>query len=374
MRAVTDEAAREPRPEEGLHPRLLPPGLRGRASVVRLERYWYVVATSEELGKAPLARTLLGAPLVLFREADGRAAALLDRCPHRNVPLSLGRVRDGQLECAYHGWRFDGAGTCKHVPSLVGEADVKGRAATRFATREADGFVWAWGKPGDEPDKEPYRFRLANEPGYTTLRQHVRAECTLHAALENALDVPHTQFLHKGLFRSASRGITIEARVRRTHDRVEAEYVGEPRPTGLVARLLSPSGGLVTHTDRFVLPSVAEVEYAIGTENHLLIATAMTPVSDFETSLYAAVSFRVRVPGRVVKPLVKPFALAIFKQDADLLKTQTDTIRRFGGEQYAWTDIDVLGKHIWRMLRAAERGDAATPPGETHEETVSLIV
>ena len=70
--------------------------------MVRLPQHWFILCTSRELGTRPLARTLQGTPLVLFRDGRGRPAALLDRCPHRNVPLSLGRVRDGQLECNYH--------------------------------------------------------------------------------------------------------------------------------------------------------------------------------------------------------------------------------------------------------------------------------
>ncbi len=55
---------------------------------------------------------------------------------------------------------------------------------------------------------------------------------------------------------------------------------------------------------------------------------------------------------------MKPLALRVFKQDAFILAKQTETIRRFGGEQFASTEIDVLGRHIWRLLKAAERGDA----------------
>ena len=79
--------------------------------------HWYVACLSADLsrkGDRPVKRTILGSPLVLFRDAEGRAAALVDRCPHRNAPLSFGRIRpdDRTLECGYHGWRFDGAGRC----------------------------------------------------------------------------------------------------------------------------------------------------------------------------------------------------------------------------------------------------------------------
>jgi phenylpropionate dioxygenase-like ring-hydroxylating dioxygenase large terminal subunit len=75
-----------------IEPRLAPPSTKGHVSVARPTRWWYVACRSSELRRRPLACTLLGTPLVLFRGEHERPAALLDRCPHRNVPLSLGRV------------------------------------------------------------------------------------------------------------------------------------------------------------------------------------------------------------------------------------------------------------------------------------------
>jgi phenylpropionate dioxygenase-like ring-hydroxylating dioxygenase large terminal subunit len=356
---------------------LTPPPTKGHVSVVRLPRQWFVVATSAELKEKPIARTLQGIPLVLFRDGEGQAASLLDRCPHRNVPLSAGEVAQGQLQCSYHGWRFDKVGACRHIPSLLGESDAKARHAQSYPTIEQDGFIWVYSTPRAEiegfPQTQPYRFAMARAKGYTHVRQVVEAPGTLHATVENALDVPHTAFLHRGLFRAKSRGIEIEAKVTRSKDRVVAEYVGEPRPPGLVGKILSPSGGTVTHFDRFILPSIAEVEYAIGTENHILVASAMTPVTDFVTRIFALVSFRLRVPGALIKPFLQPIALAIFKQDAKVLGMQAESIKRFGGEQFASTEIDVLGRHIWRLLKRAERGDTSGED-DVLEERVRLVV
>ncbi|AKT36084.1 aromatic ring-hydroxylating oxygenase subunit alpha [Chondromyces crocatus] len=372
--SMTPGEEADPGPLVPVRALLAPPQAKVRASVVRLPGQWFIVADASELGRKPVPRMLLGTPLVLFRDGEGRPGALLDRCPHRNVPLSIGDVVEGQLQCVYHGWRFDGRGACRFVPSLIGEPGGKARNATSFATVEQDGFIWVYSTPGEEPTSLPYRFPQLGEQGYTSVRRRVESESTMHAALENALDVPHTQFLHRGLFRSNTRGIQITANVQRSRDRVVAEYVGEPRPSGLVARILSPSGGLVTHFDRFILPSIAEVEYRIGTENHFLVSAAMTPVSDFLTHIYAVVSFRVRLfPGWLLKPFLMPLGLRVFAQDAAILKLQTQNIQRFGGEQYASTEIDVLGRHIWRLLKKAERGDASGGD-EVHEEQVTLLV
>ena len=50
-----------------------------------LRNYWYVAAESHEVGEAPLGRTFLGEPVVLYRKSSGEPAALEDRLhqPHR---------------------------------------------------------------------------------------------------------------------------------------------------------------------------------------------------------------------------------------------------------------------------------------------------
>jgi hypothetical protein len=221
------------------------------------------------------------------------------------------------------------------------------------------------------PESDPPALPLVERRGYTTVVREVSAESTMHAMIENALDVPHTAYLHRGLFRGGKKN-EITAIVRRSADRVEAEYVGEPRPEGIAGRLISPSGGVVEHTDRFILPSIAQVEYRLGRENHFLITSLCTPVSDFHTRMLAIVNFKTRLPGRLLKPILMPFALRIFDQDARILRAQTDNIRRFGGEQFMSTEIDFLGPHIWRLLKQAEAGERA-PPAEVVEREVRFL-
>jgi phenylpropionate dioxygenase-like ring-hydroxylating dioxygenase large terminal subunit len=313
---------------------------------------WYPVCRSRDLGKRPLSVTLFSQPLVLFRDAkSGAPAALLDRCPHRNVPLSLGKVRGSQLQCAYHGWEFDAKGECCAIPGLVGEVRSRERGVASFAARESQGFVWVYGRENTTPQVEPYVFPHAGERGYTSASDVLDVRASLHAVAENALDVPHTAFLHGGLFRNDTRARReIEVIVRRSSDRVEAEYVGESRPPGLVAKFLAPRGGEVIHFDRFILPCVAQVEYRLG-DSHLCISAALSPVEDYFTRLFVMFTFRLPIPGPLVTPVLRPFAMRVFKQDAAMLARQTETIERFGEERYKFTEIDVLGAEIFDLLR-----------------------
>ncbi len=94
--------------------------------------------------------------MVLFRDGDGVAAALHDRCPHRGVALSLGAVSEGAVACVYHGWRFGRDGACVHIPSLCeGRPIAAGIAAEAYACAEQDGYVWVWTGDGAPTSAKP---------------------------------------------------------------------------------------------------------------------------------------------------------------------------------------------------------------------------
>jgi phenylpropionate dioxygenase-like ring-hydroxylating dioxygenase large terminal subunit len=347
-----------------LSPGAPPPGHR---SAVTLPDQWFIVCRSSALRDRPLGAVLQGLPLVLFRGTGGRPGALEDRCPHRNAPLTAGRVRRGELECAYHGWRFDTTGACAGVPGLARPPESRVARAAAWPCHEQDGFVWVHTTTKGEPRDGPPRFPLLDDPRYTTARREFEVRSTLLAALENTLDVPHTAFLHGGLFRTRGAAHDVEVTVRRFADRCEAEFSGEPRPAGLAGRLLAPRGGVVSHVDRFLLPSIAQVEYRLG-ESHLVATTAMTPVDEVRTRLFAVVTFRLPVPGWLVRPFVSPVATHIFRQDARMLTLQAENIERFGGESFASTSLDVLGPQIWKLLERAARGESPPPgAGPEHE-------
>ncbi|MDB5886927.1 MAG: rieske [2Fe-2S] domain protein [Polaromonas sp.] len=105
---------------------------------------WWACALSESVNdKQPLAVVCNGEALALFRNASGEAFALEDRCPHRRVPLSLGTVKPGGLQCGYHGWTFDGrTGACTAIPNLRDTERVPPRYGARaYPVAEANGFV-----------------------------------------------------------------------------------------------------------------------------------------------------------------------------------------------------------------------------------------
>ena len=81
-----------------------------------LRNCWYVAAWDREVTRRPLARMILGEPIVLYRGAGGAPVALEDRCCHRHLPLSMGEVEGDTLRCHYHGLRFAPSGACVEIP------------------------------------------------------------------------------------------------------------------------------------------------------------------------------------------------------------------------------------------------------------------
>src|SRR5690606_33106352 len=157
---------------------------------------------------------------------------------------------------------------------------------------------------------------------YQTVRYHFDLDATLYSTLENILDVPHTSFLHRGLFRGGPAQ-RIQAVIRRYPDRVEAEFMGESRPKGIVGLLLAPGGGTVSHVDRFIFPRVAQVEYSLSHVCHLLISDVVTPHDDYRSRMNAVLSVRLPWGARAVKTVVTPIAKRIVAQNAEMLSAQT---------------------------------------------------
>jgi len=165
----------------------------------KLMNSWLIACPSSQLSdKAPYPAVLCNEPLVIYRDTEGSPHALEDRCCHRGVQLSLGRVtNEGNLACGYHGWEYNGTGRCVHVPSLcTGTPVPKGFAVRAFPCVEQDAYVWVW--MGErEPDKPvPPRIRDLND--YSWRQGTVAAACSADLLMENIMDSSHVPFVHKG--------------------------------------------------------------------------------------------------------------------------------------------------------------------------------
>jgi phenylpropionate dioxygenase-like ring-hydroxylating dioxygenase large terminal subunit len=156
---------------------------------------WTILGLGTDLAPGQLLPFMVaGERVVLFRDERGKACALIDRCPHRGVALSLGILRDGIVECPFHGWRFDGTGANCHVPwNPDARREVLG--ATAVPVREVAGLLWLY--TGFDPADEPQPSESLLRPRAVLAAQSSLWNTHWTRAMENMLDSPHLPFVHK---------------------------------------------------------------------------------------------------------------------------------------------------------------------------------
>lgn len=163
-----------------------------------LANHWYPLVFSRALKRRPLPLTRGGIDLVLFRDDQGHAHCLRDRCPHRGVPLSLGSVRAGRLVCGYHGFEFTGEGSCVHMPCEGRGARIPaGMTTPSYPVREANDMLWLfWGAP-DRAESTPIpRLETAERFGGVWADTTLEWPLGYASSLENNFDVHHFNYVH----------------------------------------------------------------------------------------------------------------------------------------------------------------------------------
>lgn len=157
---------------------------------------WYPAAWSHELGRALVARTMLGERVVLFRTEAGVPVALEDRCCHKFLPLSLGKLKGDTVECGYHGLTYDPSGACIRIP---GQQRIPPQARVRcYPAVDHLGLVWIWpGGPAMADRGKLIQIPRHDAPGWTVSRgpyTHVKA--AYQHLTDNLLDPAHVSFVH----------------------------------------------------------------------------------------------------------------------------------------------------------------------------------
>lgn len=160
---------------------------------------WWVAATVEEVGRTPLARSMLQQRVVLFRTSDGAPCALMDRCPHRWTPLSRGTIIDDEVVCPYHGFRFNVKGACTHVPTE--HRPPKALRVRSYPAKDHGPFVWVW--MGDPASADPALLPSITSPNDAAdlrIANHRVINCDYAAIHENLADAEHPRYLHRDTF------------------------------------------------------------------------------------------------------------------------------------------------------------------------------
>ena len=323
---------------------------------------WHLVALSRELKRRPVQRVVAGTPVALFRTEAG-LAALLDRCPHRNYPLSKGRIVEGALECPYHGWRFAADGRCVAVPGCALPPGGNERLAAepvRAVERHGGVFVRLGGDGPDAPELPPTL-------GDGGLDHFWWAQGVWNGrafdAVENVMDPFHTNHIHHGFIRRRDRRLPVRLDVNSFERGIEMVIEQTEPDLGLMARVLER--GRARSRTRFYPPTTVQARWE-GAETLTLCVTAFfTPVDDRRFRPFACFSTpRGRAPGWVKQAAIRLFLAPVVAQDRRALAAQLEVIRRFNAPRYLQGPGDLLGGRVHRLYA----GGTLEPGASTSQE------
>jgi phenylpropionate dioxygenase-like ring-hydroxylating dioxygenase large terminal subunit len=288
-----------------------------------LRNLWYYAIPGKQLKSGSMfSKQLLGEPVVFGRTKSGEVFALRDICPHRAVPLSCGRFNGTEIECAYHGWRFDREGRCTAIPASIEDQDLDLNLfqVRRYPVREVQGNIWIYMSEQDRREIEP-DSEVPTIPGFESeIYQSAFTmifPCFIDHAVVGLMDPAHVPFVHRAWWWRSDAILTEEVKI------------FDPSPYGFTMRrhrlerqtfFYQLIGGDAEVEISFQLPGV-RVEQIITNKNRVCNLTVITPISETETEV-TTLFYTTFAWFKPLEPLFLPFISTFLGQDRDMVVKQ----------------------------------------------------
>ena len=314
-----------------------------------LRNMWYFAMPGHRLKAGALeAKVILGEPIVVGRKANGVPFALRNICPHRGMPLTHGRLKGGEIECCYHGWRFDLEGKCKAIPSLASNNnfELDSVSVRSYSCREIQGNIWIFidqGQSNNSPPQPPTILELGDRRPNVTRTMSFPAHAD-HVVI-GLMDPAHGPFVHQALWWRKRHSIHEKAK------HFVPSYLGftmvrhTPSTNSAAYRVL---GNNITTEIVFQLPGIRIEHIRAGTHT-LCGLTAVTPIDESRSEVNHMIYWTVPwlTP---FKPIVRYFAGAFLDQDRRIM------IKQQQGLKYEPTlslidEADTQAKWYYRLKR-----------------------
>jgi len=328
-----------------------------------LRNVWYYAHPGGQLKPGTMvAKTFLGEPVLLARSRAGEVFALRDICPHRAVPLTCGRFDGQEIECCYHGWRFDTTGGCTAIPALVEgqDLDFSRFRVKQYPVREVQGNIWIYMASDDKSHASPSEIEIPELPAFKdktyNLVQTLRFPCYIDHAVVGLMDPSHLPFVHRAWWWNTSPTLTEEVKP------------FDPSPYGFTMRrhqiVNVPNayrilGGVPETEIVFRLPSV-RIENLTNGRYTICNLTAVTPVSETETEvttlLYWDAPFLT-----LLKPILQPLAREFLDQDRRVVTKQQERLK-YDPPMMLIKDADTQARWYYQLKTEFARATAEGRP------------
>ncbi len=289
-----------------------------------IRNQWYVVTESSEVGSAPIGVTRMGEKMVFWRDQTGKVNAAVDRCPHRGVRLSVGKVEEGHLQCPFHGFEFDASGKCILIPANGRNGVIPSALQlSTYPTYEAHGFIWLWWGDSTAQELPPPKFFDNIDESFCYASARDPWEAHYSRVIENQLDVVHLPFIHRNTIGRGNRTVVDGPVVEWKGDKMLYTYVFNRLDDGTAPRKpseLSPKSAASVHLE-FIFPNL----WQNFISEEVRIMAAFVPVDNEHTLLYLRFYqkfMRLPVLGKLIAQLAMPMNVYIAHEDRRVVTTQ----------------------------------------------------
>ncbi|AUP80982.1 Rieske 2Fe-2S domain-containing protein [Flavivirga eckloniae] len=304
---------------------------------------WYPISLIGKLKKSPQRLILQGCPIVVYKGKSGWVVQK-DSCPHRNYPLSAGKVINNELRCKYHGWRFDDKGFTTEIPGLKSHYKGKCAVLTTYSSHEHNGLLWVCLKPGTPfqlaakplPDRKIYSYR-------TTIKGDTAD------ILENFLDPMHTSFLHDGLIRKSTKVNKTIAEIRAIKNGVQVKYTEESHQSGIIGSVF---GRFITHSYGILSKgNIIDLEFYSKKGLEMTNRFIIVPTKPGENYFFSQITANNRwVPSWLKIGMLTPFFYMALQQDKKAVELLSANKKQVELDPLQSTYLDIMRRYIDRML------------------------
>lgn len=296
---------------------------------------WWVAALASEVSRIPLDRTILGERVVMYRTEAGAPVALFGLCPHRHFPLVKGRLVGDELQCGYHGFKFNCEGRCTHIPS---QSEIPGAFKTRsYPVEERGPWIWIWTGATDlaDPALIPDIASIGlGVPGWRVQPFAPRTHSARYTLLiDNLLDLSHITFVHEKSIPGGAAVAALATELKSTPSTLRLRRIGKDAPPNGLDRLCFPDyDGLidtVTDSEYFgpCLIKTGGARYASATDTqpaqllgHLHFIHCITPETPHSTHYFVTIARDIQTDNPKVDHILATMDPVIGGEDIAVLE------------------------------------------------------
>ena len=329
--------------------------------------FWYAAMLAKDLKSNQMKRQILcNLPLLILRNKNGDVSVLDDHCPHRGIPLSDGNFDGFEVECCYHGWKFNYEGVCTNIPSLIPNSPVKPeRIKTKnFPCKEQDGLIWVYisSEKTNETKKAPMLETFSEN-----YKSHVissQLKCNMDHGIIGLMDPAHGPFVHQSWWWRSQKSIHEKAKKFEPIPNGFRMSSHKPSNNSAAYKLLNIYNEPITTQIDFVLPNLRLEQIRCG-KYWFSSQAIVTPITDEESRLDFVAAWNILNGVPFVKSLYKFFAKKFIKQDQQIMEKQSVGLRD-NPKLILIDDADTQAKWYFQLkkayLKAQENGENMQHP------------